>query len=399
MKVLVACTLPEFALSELRTLGTELVVRPELTSEQLAAQIGDAAILIVDRRRVPSEAVAAGRALQMIVRAGTVVSNIALEEASSRGVFVVNCPGNDGPAIAELMLGLAVALDRRLLDNARAASEGRTPAPELLDARGLAGRTLGILGYTSTSRHLVRRARGLEMNVLAWSATVTTDESRVRDLEFCAWPRELAARSDVVTVFGPPEGTETVLVNSEFVQSMRPGALLVHVGHPGVLDELAIAAAVRAGKLRVAADVYGSESPGEPPRIRSRLVDVPGVLLTQRLGGSTEQARHAIAAEVVRIVRQFLLSGEVLNCVNLLERSPATWQLVLRLRDTVGVMAAVMDCIRADGVNAEEISSRVFRGARAAACTISLAERPSTEAVEAIRRLDGVLHLHLRALV
>ncbi len=399
MKILVVCTLPDFALNELRALGSELIVRPDLPSEQIAAHIRDVAILIVDRRRVPSEAVAAGQTLQMIVRAGTIVSNIALEEASTRGIFVVNCPNKDGPAIAELMLGMAIALDRRLLDNARAASEGRAPPAELLGARGLAGRTLGILGYSAISRHLVHRARGLEMSVLAWSAALTSDESRLPEVEFCAWPRELAARSDVVTVFGPPEGAETVLVNSEFVQSMRPGGLLVHVGHPGVLDEAALAAAVSAGRLRVAADIYGSESLGEPSRIRSRLAEVPGVLLTRYLGGSTEQARYAVAAEVVRIVRQYLLSGEVLNCVNLLERSPATWQLVLRLRDTVGVMAAVMDCIRADGVNAEEITSRVFRGARAACCNISLAERPSAEAIEAIRRLDGVLHLHLRALI
>lgn len=399
MKILVACTLPDFALNELRALGAELIVRPELPSEQLAAHMGDVAILIVDRRRVPSEAVAASRALQMIVRAGTVVSNIALEEASTRGIFVVNCPHKDGPAIAELMLGMAVALDRRLLENARAVSEGRAPSAELLGARGLAGRTLGILGYTAISRYLVRRARGLGMSVLAWSASLTPGEGRIPDVEFCTWPRELAARSDVVTVFGPPEGVETVLVNSEFIQSMRAGALLVHVGHPGVLDEAALVAAASAGRLRVAADVYGSESPGEPSRVRSRLVEVPGVLLTRYLGGSTDQARHAVAAEVVRIVRHCLLSGEVLNCVNLLERSPATWQLVLRLRDTVGVMAAVMDCIRADGVNAEEITSRVFCGARAACCTISLAERPSAEAVEAIRRIDGVLHLYLRALI
>ncbi|HMQ15660.1 MAG TPA: hypothetical protein PKC49_06780 [Phycisphaerae bacterium] len=156
-------------------------------------------------------------------------------------------------------------------------------------------------------------------------------------------------------------------------------------------------AAVRDGRIRVASDVHLAA--GETARVKSRLVDVADAIVTQRLAGATEQARSAVAREVVRIVRHFLISGEVLNVVNLLERSPATWQLVLRLRDTVGVMAAIMDAIRTDGVNAEEITSRVFSGARAAWCSIALDERPGNDTLEAIRRLPGVLHLDLRAVV
>ena len=82
-----------------------------------------------------------------------------------------------------------------------------------------------------------------------------------------------------------------------------------------------------------------------------------------------------------------------------MERSPATWQLLLRLRDAVGVMAAVMDVVRADGINAEEITTRVFRGARAVSCMIALDERPTHETLEAIERIAGVLHFELRAMV
>ncbi|HPM24009.1 MAG TPA: hypothetical protein PLP66_08875, partial [Phycisphaerae bacterium] len=97
--------------------------------------------------------------------------------------------------------------------------------------------------------------------------------------------------------------------------------------------------------------------------------------------------------------RSFVVSGEVLNCLNLCDRSPATWQLVLRVRDQVGVMAAILDAIRADGINAQEMASRVFTGAKAAWCVIALEERPSTEALESIRALPDVLHLELRAVV
>ncbi|MFH1747560.1 MAG: hypothetical protein ABIG44_11005, partial [Planctomycetota bacterium] len=151
--------------------------------------------------------------------------------------------------------------------------------------------------------------------------------------------------------------------------------------------------------LRVALDVFGSQPTGDAGRFRCKLAGLPGVIGTQHLGPLTEQARHATAAEVVRIVESFLVSGDLVNCLNLMARSPATWQLVLRVRDAVGVMAAVLEAIRADGINAEEITSRVFTGARAAWCTISLDERPSTEALDAVRALDEVLYLELRAVV
>jgi D-3-phosphoglycerate dehydrogenase len=98
-------------------------------------------------------------------------------------------------------------------------------------------------------------------------------------------------------------------------------------------------------------------------------------------------------------VRAFVVSGEILNCLNLLEHGPATWQLVVRARDAVGVMASILDAIRADGINVEEISSRVFVGARAAWCTISLDERPSAEVLEAVRALPEVLYSQIRAVV
>ena len=114
---------------------------------------------------------------------------------------------------------------------------------------------------------------------------------------------------------------------------------------------------------------------------------------------SGKYSRRATADEVVRIVQAFVVSGEALNCLNLCDRSPATWQLVLRVRDQVGVMAALLEAIRADGINAQEISSRVFTGVKAAWCTIALDERPSTEALDSIRALPQVLHLELRAVV
>jgi D-3-phosphoglycerate dehydrogenase len=166
------------------------------------------------------------------------------------------------------------------------------------------------------------------------------------------------------------------------------------------VDEVALAEAIPRRHLRVALDVFANEPAGDQGRFRCRLCDVPGVVIgTQHIGPLTEQARQATADEVVRIVRAFIVSGEVPRCLNLCDRSPATWQLALRVRDQVGVLAAILEAVRADGVNAEEVACRVFTGARAAWITIALDERPSTEALDTIGGLSDVLHLELHAVV
>lgn len=266
-------------------------------------------------------------------------------------------------------------------------------------ARGLARRALGILGFGPVGRELAVRARGLRMTVFAWDAALASSATRDPDVAFCNWPRDVSQRSDIVCVDGSASRADDGLLSDDVLQNLRDGAYLVYVGPHSSIDETAVAEAVRTRHLRAAFDFTTTHAGRESSRIRSHLAELPGVLVTYGLANRTQQARESIATEVVQIVREFLIAGNVRNCVNLMERSPATWLLALRLRDAVGVMAAIMEAIRSDGINAEEITTRVFTGARAAWCTIALDERPSAEAVEAIRNINGVLHLELRAVV
>ncbi|MBU0639953.1 MAG: hypothetical protein KKB50_13880 [Planctomycetes bacterium] len=399
MRILVACALPEFALDELRLLGSEVAHEPNLDAAALAESIADVGVLVVNKLPVSAETIAQADALQMIVHTSSGAGNITLEAASAEGIFVTHCPDQEATAIAELTMGLVLALDRSIVDNTLALRAGRWDRSETVAARGLAGRTLGILDCGPVGCAVAHLARAFGMNVAGWGATLTPELAAEHEIRFCNWPRELARSCDVVAVHNPPQEERQLLVDAEFLESMRTGAHLVHVGHPSTVDELALARAIEERQLRVALDVYASEPSADVSRIRSRLLGLPGVIGTPHIGAHTEQARHAVATEVVRIIRAFLVSGEVLNCIDLIDKSPARWQLVLRVRDQVGVMAAVLDAVRADGINAEEITSRVFIGAKAAWCTIALDERPSTEALEAVRALDDVLHLDLRAVV
>ncbi len=397
MKVLVACELPDDALEQLRSLAVDLDVRPQVAPAELRAALTGVGVLIVGGTRVSPESLAGAASLQMIVHAGSGPGNIALEDASSQGIFVAHCPDTHATAVAELAIGLLLGLDRRIVDNTIALREGRWIRGELGDARGLAGRTLGLLGYDAVGRLVAARARAFGMRVVGWSPR-WPDIHAEPDFEGCNWPREVARLADavVVTPVGHPS---ELLVDAEFLDSMKPGALLIHVGHPGAVDEPALLRAVEQQHVRAALDVHSTEPATESARYRCRLCEMPGVIGTQHIGPLTAQARRATADEVIRVVRAFVVSGEVLNCLNITDRSPATWQLVLRVRDQVGVMAAILDAVRADGINAQEITSRVFTGAKAAWCTIALDERPSAEALASIRALPDVLHLELRAVV
>ena len=399
VKILVACSLPEAQLAALRSLGSELTVRPDLTCEALPEALRDVAILIVDRLRVPPDAVRAAEALQMIVRVGADVSNIAVEEASNLGIFVTHCPQCTAASIAELALGLLIGLDRGAFEQVCAVRGGSVPRAPDEPARGLAGMTLGLLGLDAISIALAERARACGMRVLVWSEALLGPHECPPGIELCNARPELARRCEAVFSYAPDAQSAGRRPDAKLLRSLSDGALVVYIGDPEGLDQNELLQQVQTRRLRLAIDAWTGDVGREPPRLRSRLARQPGVVVTRQLAARTRHARRQAACEAVEIVRRFLVHGEVQHCVNLLERSPATWQLLLRLRDTVGVMAAVMDAIRADGVNAEEINTRVFTGARAAWCTIALDERPSMQALDAIRQIDGVLHLELRAVV
>lgn len=397
MRILVACELPDAALQALHSLASSVVYRPAVTPAQLAGEIAPVGVLIVRDLRISADLLAGAPALQMIVRAGPGAGDIALEAASAQGVFVVHCPQERAAAVAEHAFALILALDRRIVDNANALREGRWVRSALRTARGLAGRTLGILGGGRVAELVARRAAAFDMQVVQWVAG--GGAAALNDLTCCNWPRELARKSDIIVVVSQGEAELQTIVDAEFLQNVNPGSMLIHVGAPTLVDERALAEAVRTRDLHVGIDVYASAPAAEHTRFSHPLAALPNVLATQNVATLTTQADEATADEVVHLVRRFVVSGEVENCLNILERSPATWQLVLRVRDQVGVMASILEAIRADGINAEEINTRIFTGARAVWCTVALDERPSSEALEAIRALPGVLHLELRAVV
>ena len=399
MKILVACELIEGAVSDLRRIVPDVVYEPGLAGEALRNRLAGVGILVVGDQRVGREVIDRCESLQMIIRAAEGPGEVAIDDASVQGIFVTHCPSKYANAIAELLFGFLVALDRSLVEHANAIRAERWDRVGAGAANGLAGRTLGILGAGPSAQAVARLAQSFGMNVVAWWPNASNKSEPDPAIQLCNYPREVAEAAQAVCLLDVPPSEHAPIVDRSFLETLTPGSLIVHLGPSHAIDEAALIQVARERGLRVALDSFEGEPHGEQASFENPVAQIPGAIGSPQIGPLTRQAREAVAHEVVRIARGFLVGGEVHNCINLMERSPATWQLVLRVRDQVGVMASILDAIRADGVNAEEITSRVFIGAKAAWCSISLDERPSKEALNSIRALPDVMHLELRAVV
>ena len=398
MTVLVADRFERTGLESLKALGCDVVYDPGLEGEALARALGDhgADVLIVRSTKVDAAALASGR-LSLVVRAGAGYNTIDVAAASARGIYVSNCPGRNAIAVAELALGLMIALDRRIPDNVADLRAGRWNKQEYGKARGLHGRTLGLLGFGSIGQEVARRAQAFGLHLVIWTRRLASNrdvDPAALELDgrggaprvsIAASPADVAEQADILSVHLALAPETRRLVDANLLGRLRPGALFVNTARAEVVDYEALAAAVRDRGLRVALDVYPDEPSGGSGAFASALMQQPGVYGTHHIGASTEQAQEAIADETVRIVRSFLDTGRVPNVVNLSSRTPATHMLVVRHRDRPGVLAHVFDRLRAGNLNVQETENVVFAGAEAAVARINVDGPPGAELLNDIR--------------
>lgn len=388
-KVLVADKFEGVGVDGLRDLGCEVLLRPDVKADGLAALVREVnpKILIVRSKKVMEPALAAGPGLSLVIRAGAGIDNVDVAAASRLGIFVSNCPGKNSIAVAELVVGLLIALDRRIPDQVADLRNGRWRKGEYSQARGLFGRTLGIVGLGQIGKEVARRAQGFGMRVVGWSRNLTDQEAERLDVGYCQTPLEVARQSDAVSVHVAGTGETRHLVNQEFLAVLKPGAYLINASRGSVVDEEALTRAVRERGIRAALDVYQHEPGVAEAEFRPPLVSESVVYGTHHVGASTEQAQVAIAHEVIRIVDAFLSTGRAPHCVNRLAKSTATHVLSVRHHNRPGVLAHVFRVLYESGINVEEVENIAYHGAQAAAARIHISSQPSDQAFREIR--DG----------
>jgi D-3-phosphoglycerate dehydrogenase len=392
MKLLVADAFPKDRVQDLTALGLQVELKPDVSMKDLPEAARDASILVVRSKQVTAEVFEKAAALSLVVRAGAGVNTIDVAAASRKGVYVTNCPGQNAIAVAELAIGLVLALDRRIPDNVAQLRAGKWEKKRFSEADGLHGRTLGVAGLGAIGKAVVTRAQALGMRVVAWSRSLDDEGARRLGVDRASDLVALARASDYLSLHLPLKPETRGAVNAQVLAALRPGAGLVNTARAEVVDQAALLEAAKAGRIRVATDVFAGEPEKGTADFTSELAQLPNVYGTHHIGASTAQAQDAIAREAVRIVAAFLHTGDVPNCVNVARKTPARARLVVRHLDKVGVLANVLGLVREAGINVEEVHNTIFEEARAASCTIDLGERPPEAVLGKIRgRTDEIL--------
>ena len=289
----------------------EVVVANGLTEEQLIARMPRFDALIVrSQARVTAKVLAAGQRLRIVGRAGTGVDNIDLAEATRRGVIVVNAATANTHAAVEHTLALILSLARHVPAAHTAVQQGCWERGEFVGVE-LRGKMLGIIGLGRIGSLVARRAQAFEMTVLAHDPFVSEDRARQVGVQLSGL-EDLLRRADFVSVHAPLTSSTAGLLDADKLALLKPTARLINCARGGIVDEGALAAALKAGRLAGAAvDVFEME----PPRC-SPLLTAPNVVLTPHLGASTQEAQRGVALDVAEQTLAALRGEYVAGAVN-----------------------------------------------------------------------------------
>ena len=354
-----------------------------------------AEVLIVRSTKVPRAALEAG-ALGLVVRAGAGYNNVDSDAAAEMGIYVANCPGKNAVAVAELTMGLLLSLDRHIPDCVQALRQGQWNKKGFAQARGLLGRTLGVVGLGEIGRQVVARARAFGMPVVAWSRSLTDEGAAELGVRRASDPLEVARQSDAVSVHVALTPETKGLCGAEFFAAMREGAFFLNTSRGDVVDGAALQAAIADKGIKAGLDVWNQQPSDAIADFSDPLGAMPQVYGTHHIGASTDQAQEAVAAEAVRVARCYKERGEVPNCVNLQVASPAAGTLVVRHLDKVGVLAFVLEQLKTASINVQEMSNIHFAGDEGAACaTIHVDTVPSDDVLNSLRGDERILGIRV----
>ncbi|MFL5952524.1 MAG: phosphoglycerate dehydrogenase [Gaiellaceae bacterium] len=307
MRVLVRETIADAGLALLGE-KFDVVVDADSPLEEI---VGDYEALIVrSATKVTADVIERGTRLKVIGRAGVGVDNVDVDAATRRGIVVANAPESNIVSAAEHAVGLLLALARNIPQAHAALVDGRWERSKWGGVE-LADKTLGVLGFGRIGRQVARRALGLQMKVLAYDPFVSAERFRELGAESASFD-DVLARSDFVTLHLPLTDETRGAINADAIAKMRDGARLINAARGDLVDDAALVAALKSGKLGGAAIDVFSEEPYSGPLLRA-----PNVVLTPHLAASTEEAQDRAGVVVAEQVVAALSGGLVTNAVNI----------------------------------------------------------------------------------
>jgi D-3-phosphoglycerate dehydrogenase len=350
----------------------EVEARPGLPKDELCRVIKDFDALIVrSGTKVTAEVIGHADRLRVIGRAGIGVDNVDVDAATKRGIVVMNTPGGSNVTTAEHAIAMLMALARNIPQAAAAVRAGEWPRNRWLGTE-VCNKVLGIVGLGNIGAIVAERALGLRMRVIAFDPFVTPEAAARLRVELVTLD-ELFVRADFITIHTPLTAETRGLVGAAAIARMKPGVRIVNCARGGIVDEIALADAIRAGKVAGAAlDVLEVE----PAVAGHPLLQLEQVICTPHLGASTGEAQVGVAVAIAKQVAEFLTKGTIQNAVNAPSLSPEILQVLrpfLLLGEKLGALAAQLQAelpreieVRANGEVAERelraLSTAVLRG-------------------------------------
>jgi (S)-sulfolactate dehydrogenase len=273
--------------------------------DELAAALAAAdAVIVRNRTQVDAALLASAPLLRVVGRLGVGLDNIDVEACRARGIQVIPATGANALAVAEYVICAVMLLLRGQYLSTTAVAAGEWPRGELGDGREAAGKTIGVVGLGGIGRLTARLAQGLGMKAIATDAMIPPDSPVWRDTGVARRSLdELLAESDAVTLHVPLTKETRHLIDAARIGRMKPGAVLINSARGGVVDERALVAALRAGRLGGAAlDVFENE----PLPAGSALAGVPNLVLTPHVAGVTREANARVSALIAEKVAEAL---------------------------------------------------------------------------------------------
>jgi D-3-phosphoglycerate dehydrogenase len=235
------------------------------------------------------------------------------------------------------------------------------------------------------------------MPVVVWSRRFAARREAPPNLpvRVASSPEEVAEAADILSLHLALAPETKALVNRSLLSKLKPGSYVINTARGDIVDYAALEEAVRDRHIRVGLDVYPGEPSAAAADFASPILSMPNVYGTPHIGGSTDQAQEAIAAETVRVVVSYKTTGKVPNVVNLALKTPATHVIVVRHRDRPGVLAHVFECLRSAGLNVQETENVIFEGAEAAVARINIDAPPPEKLLASIRGHQEIIDLHV----
>lgn len=320
MKILVADKIAESGVALLREQGFEVVEAAGSSPEKVLELVRDVdAIIVRSATQITREVIEAAPKLKAVGRAGVGVDNIDVDAATDRGVIVMNTPGGNTIATCELAFTHLLCAARPIAQ-ADASMKAHKWEKKKFEGVELNGKVLGVLGLGRIGSNVARRAQAFNMRVLAYDPYLTAERARAINVEKVTLD-QLFAEADFITIHMPKTEETEHMINADSLAKMKKGVRIVNCARGGLIDEPALAEALKSGKVAAAGlDVFEEE----PLSKDSPLHGLPNLVMTPHLGASTTEAQEGVGIEVAEAISSVLKGGVIMNAVNMPSVDPAT---------------------------------------------------------------------------